>query len=156
MFTCLFSSVLMMTKNGEKNGLYIYFRFKFLYFFHIFMFLLACFYIQLINLNALFSVGGLSFLTHSICVYVYLFVFYWKRDFLTRTKTLREIFVDLIFINMAFDIIPARECFKILYLDGRFLFIHFQGLCELVLLIWKTFMVHPIGKEQSIAKSAQK
>ena len=36
---------------------------------------------------------------------------------------------------MAFDIIPARECFKILYLDGRFLFIHFQGLCELVLLI---------------------
>ena len=54
------------------------------------------------------------------------------------------------------DLCSARECFKFLYLDRRFLFNCFQELCDLVLMIQKTCMVQPNGKETFIAKSSEK
>ena len=54
------------------------------------------------------------------------------------------------------DLCSARECFKLLYRDERFLFNCFQGLCDLVLMIQKTWMVQPNVKETFVAKSSEK
>ena len=72
--------------------------------------------------------------------------------------------VDLIIINVTLeiratlksDLCSAVECFKRLHPDGRFFFNRFQGLRDLVLMIRKTCMVQPNGKETSIAKSPEK
>ena len=62
--------------------------------------------------------------------------------------------VVLIIINVTLEIRvnlkSARECFKLLYLDGRFLFNRFQGLCDLVLMIRKRVWYSPMGRKHPL------
>ena len=66
--------------------------------------------------------------------------------------------VDLIIINVTLeiratlksDLCSARECFKLLHLDGRFLFNRFQGLCDSVLMIRKRVWYSPMGRKHPL------